>query len=201
MRAKELLRNLNVANQLTFLRLVAVPFFIISILQSRFGIALALFVAAGVTDLLDGLTARMFQLNTPLGAYLDPAADKLLMTSAFVLLTEYPSMFRDLDMVVRLPIWLTILTIFRDLLIVGISLMLYLIQHQTRFTPSLWGKCTTAIEMVLVGAFLLANFLGRAHPALDLLVWATLALTLFSGFHYMMRTIRSLGAAGSQGAS
>lgn len=201
MTGKELLRNLNVANQLTFLRLVAVPFFIISLLQSRFGVALALFLAAAVTDLLDGFTARYFRLNTQLGAFLDPAADKMLMTAGFILLTEYPVMFRDLEMVVRIPLWLTVLTIFRDLMIVGIALLLYLTSHQTRFAPSIWGKLTTVFEMVTVGAFLLANYLRKEHVFLDVLVWATLTLVLFSGFHYLMRTIRSLDAGPDRDAS
>ena len=193
MNLKTVLANLNPANQLTFLRLVAVPFFIIAILQQRFGVALVLFVAAAITDLLDGLMARLLHLRTPLGAYLDPAADKLLLLSAFVLLTEYPTMFRDLDMVARIPIWLTILTIFRDVLIVAVALTLYLAYHQKTFQPSVWGKLTTVFESVTVSFFLLFNYLGHTHRTLDVLVWATLALILTSGFHYLGRTIRMVG--------
>ena len=193
---KVLLANLTLANQLTFLRLVAVPFFIISVLQARFGVALVLFFGAALTDLLDGLTARVLRQGTPLGAYLDPAADKLLLTSAFILLTEYPSMFQQIPMAARIPIWLTVLTIFRELLIVGVSVTLYLAYGQTRFQPSIWGKLTTVAMSVTVGVLLLINFLGRSHGAFDVLVWVTLGLTLLSGFHYLGRTMRSEGRGG-----
>ena len=190
---KVLLAHLTLANQLTFLRLVAVPFFIIAVLQARFGVALVLFFGAAITDLLDGLTARLLRQRTPLGAYLDPAADKLLLTSAFILLTEYPSMFQEIPMAARIPIWLTILTIFRDVLIVGISVTLYLAYGQKRFQPSIWGKLTTVALSVTVGVLLLINFVGRSHAAFTVLVWVTLALTLVSGFHYLGRTMRSEG--------
>jgi len=192
MHPKNLLANLNLANQLTFLRLVAVPFFIISVLQGRFAVALALFVGAAVTDLLDGLTARLFKQGTPLGAYLDPAADKILLTAAFLMLTEYPSMFQDVAMVARIPVWLTILVIFRDVFIVAVALILYLTLRQTRFKPSIWGKLTTACEMLTVGLFLLTNALGRNVVPLEWMVWATLVLTFVSGFHYMATTIGGL---------
>lgn len=184
------LRQLNLANQLTFLRLVAVPFFILAILQGRFAIALGLFVGAALTDLLDGLTARHLDQRTALGAYLDPAADKLLLTAGFVLLTDYPRMFQQIDLVARIPLWLTILTISRDVLIVGVALLLHLALHERSFPPSLLGKVCTAAELTTVCVFLLASTLGRDHAGLDVMVWTTLGLTLFSGFHYMGRTLR-----------
>jgi cardiolipin synthase len=190
---KVLLANLTLANQLTFLRLVAIPFFIISVLQGRFGVALILFIGAALTDLLDGLTARILRQGTPLGAYLDPAADKLLLTSAFILLTEYPSMLQQVEMAVRIPIWLTILTIFRDVLIVGVALTLYLAYGQTRFRPSIWGKLTTVAESLTVAVVLLLNFIGREHRTFDVMLWLTLGLTLLSGFHYLAITMRSAG--------
>src|SRR6185295_1714878 len=124
MNPRTILLHANLANQLTFLRLVAVPFFVLAVLESRFALALVLFVGATVTDALDGLTARLMKQRTPLGALLDPAADKLLLTSAFVLLTDYPSMFKPIELVQRIPLWLTILTISRDVLIVCISVAL-----------------------------------------------------------------------------
>lgn len=184
------LRTLNLANQLTFLRLVATPFLIIAVLHGRFGLALLLFLGAAVTDLLDGLTARLFGQGTRLGAYLDPAADKLLLTAGFVVLTEYPSMLQQVEMVARIPLWLTILTISRDVMIVGIALMLHVSLGQTRFPPSIWGKWTTVGEFLTVTGFLLANWIGRRSSVLDVLVWITLALILISGLHYLQRTVR-----------
>lgn len=196
---QRLLANLNLANQLTFLRLITVPFFVIVVLQGRFGLALGLFIAAALTDLLDGLSARLLEQQTPLGAYLDPAADKLLLTAGFILLTQFPTMFQEIPMVARIPIWLTILTIFRDIFIVAVALILYVTQGQTSFAPSVWGKLTTMVEFATVALFLFANSLGRNLEMLELLVWATLAFTLISGFHYLIRTIRMLLSSGEAG--
>jgi cardiolipin synthase len=181
--------NLTLANQLTFLRLLAVPFFILAILNARFGLALWLFAGAGLTDLLDGLIARVFRQRTALGAYLDPAADKLLLTAGFILLTDYPSMFQDIPMVNRVPIWLTTLTISRDVFIVAVSLMLYLAYGVSKFRPTLLGKLTTVAEILTIGAFLLCNHLKREHWMLTAACWTTLTLILLSGFDYLWRTV------------
>ncbi len=189
---KKRVGHLTLANQLTFLRLVAVPFFIIAVLQARFGLAFGIFVAAGITDLFDGLVARVFRQRTALGAFLDPAADKLLLTSAFVLLTNYPSLFQSIPMTNRIPIVLTILMISRDVLIVAIAIMLNLAYGQTRFRPSLWGKITTGSELVTAGLVLLCNHYKGHHPIVSVSIATTLALILISGFHYLWRTIRQV---------
>ena len=190
---KSLLGTLTLANQLTFLRLVAAPFFILTVLDKRFDLALLVFGCAAVTDLLDGLTARLLRQESSLGAYLDPAADKIFSTVSFVVLTDYPALFRGIPMTNRIPVWLTILTISRDVFIVAVALMLYLAYGTTRFRPTIWGKLTTVSESLCVGTFLLFNQLGRAHPVLDVLVWVTLALILVSGFDYVRRTVRTVG--------
>ena len=190
--------HLTLANQLTFLRLVAVPFFILAVLEARFGLALTIFVAAGVTDLLDGLVARVFRQRTALGAFLDPAADKLLLTAAFVLLTKYPNLFQAIPMTNRIPIGLTILVISRDVLIVAIALMLNLAYGQTRFAPSIWGKITTGAELVTVGLVLLANHLQWKHPTVSFAIGGTLVLILVSGFHYLWRTMRQVRETGPE---
>ncbi len=189
---------LTLANQLTFLRLAAVPFFILAVLEARFALALGIFVAAGVTDLVDGLVARVFRQRTALGAYLDPIADKLLLTSAFILLTKYPNLFQTIPMTNRIPLALTILLISRDGLIVAISLMLVLAYGQTRFLPSIWGKITTGTELVTTGLVLLFNALGRTHPIVPIAIWLTLALILISGFHYLWRTMVQVREKGTE---
>jgi len=195
---KKRVGRLTLANQLTFLRLVAVPFFILAVLEARFGLALTIFVAAGVTDLLDGLVARVFRQRTALGAFLDPAADKLLLTAAFVLLTKYPNLFQAIPMTNRIPIGLTILVISRDVLIVAIALMLNLAYGQTRFAPSIWGKITTGAELVTVGLVLLANHLQWKHPTVSFAIGGTLVLILVSGFHYLWRTMRQVRETGPE---
>lgn len=197
MKLRRILGNATLSNQLTFLRLVAVPFFILAVLNARFDLALILFVGAGITDLLDGLTARLLKQRTPLGAYLDPAADKLLMTAAFILLTDYPAMFQEIPMTARLPIVITILAISRDVLISLIALMMYLAYGKTRFEPSIWGKLTTVAEILTISLYLLFNQLNRYHPILDVAVWTTLTLIFVSGFHYLTGTVRAVGAEGA----
>lgn len=198
---KKRVGHLTLANQLTFLRLVAVPFFILAVLEARFGVALAIFIAAAVTDLLDGLVARVFRQRTALGAFLDPAADKLLLTAAFVLLTNYPNLLQGIPMTNRIPIGLTILVISRDVLITLISVMLNLAYGQTRFQPSIWGKITTGAELVTTGLVLLCNHLGRTHPIVTVAIWTTLILILISGFHYLWRTVRQVREKGPDRAS
>jgi len=190
--------NLTLANQLTFLRLVAVPFFILTVLDARFGVALAIFVAAGVTDLLDGLIARVFQQRTALGAYLDPAADKLLLTAGFVLLTKYPNLLQTIPMTNRIPMFLTILVISRDVLIVVIAWMLHLAYGKTRFKPTVWGKITTGTELVTIGIVLLCNHLQREPLIVHVAIAATLTMVLVSGFHYLWRTVRVVHEQGPE---
>ena len=198
---KKRVGHLTLANQLTFLRLVAVPFFILAILEARFGLALVLFVAAGVTDLFDGLVARVFQQRTALGAFLDPAADKLLVTAAFVLLTKYPNLFQAIPMTNRIPIGLTILLISRDVLIVAIAIMLNLAYGQTQFQPSIWGKITTGAELVTAGLVLLCNHFMWSPPIVSVAIVTTLVLILISGFHYLWRTVRQVREKGPDRAS
>src|SRR5262249_10584149 len=162
------------------LRLAAIPFFILAVLEARFSLALAIFVAAGVTDLLDGAIARVFKQRTKLGAYLDPAADKLLLTAGFVLLTRYPNLFQNIPMANRIPIFLTILVISRDVLIVSIAWMLHLAYAETRFRPSLPEKITTGTELVTIGIVLLCNALGRAHPMVRVAIDTTLVMIFVS---------------------
>jgi cardiolipin synthase len=198
---KKRVGHLTLANQLTFLRLVAVPFFILAVLEARFGVALAIFIAAGVTDLLDGLVARVFRQRTALGAYLDPAADKLLLIAAFILLTRYPNLFQTIPMTNRIPIGLTILVTSRDVLIVAIAFMLNLAYGQTRFQPSLWGKITTGAELVTTGLVLLCNHLERSYPIVTFAIRTTLILILVSGFHYLWRTVKQVREKGPDRAS
>jgi cardiolipin synthase (CMP-forming) len=175
---------LTYANQLTILRLIFVPCFVVLIVYGHIAAATLLFVLAGITDGLDGLIARKLGQRTALGSYLDPMADKLLLTAAFVTLS-IPS----LPLAVHIPVWLTILTISRDLLIALSALIIHLKTGHSEFPPSMLGKWTTAFELVTVGLGLLANFSGRLVPdAFRAGVFVTLALVLASGLHYAYRS-------------
>jgi len=185
--------GLTLANVLTILRMAVIPFFIVALGYNRHGWALVLFAAAGITDLLDGLIARIWSQQTSVGAILDPMADKLLLTSAFVMLAlpDGPRAFPDLELTNRFPIYLVVITISRDVFISLISMVMYMTLGQRRFPPSLPGKLTTTLQIVLVAVFLLANYLDRELQILGLgLVWTTLALTLASGFHYIYLATR-----------
>src|SRR5512138_117083 len=127
---------LTYANQLTILRMVFVPCFVILLIYDHPKSATILFLLAAITDGLDGLLARKLQQKTVLGSFLDPMADKILLTAAFVTLT-IPS----LPLLLHIPTWLTVLTISRDVLIALSVLIIHLQTHHTSFPPSLLGKC------------------------------------------------------------
>src|SRR3954470_4458276 len=128
---------LTTANQLTILRIVFVPVFIILLAYDELGWALGTFVIAGITDVLDGLIARRFGQKTTIGAVLDPLADKLLMTTS-ILILSLPQM----EFLNTIPRWLMIIIIFRDLFILLVSLVTVLIVGWRMFKPSIYGKAT-----------------------------------------------------------
>jgi cardiolipin synthase (CMP-forming) len=181
---------LTYANQLTILRMVFVPCFVILLIYGHPKSATILFVLAGITDGLDGLIARKFGQKTVLGSFLDPMADKILLTAAFITLTV-PSV----PLVLHIPVWLTVLTISRDVLIAVSVLIIHLQTRHAEFPPSILGKCTTAVQLLLVGICMLANFeIKAAIGFFPFVKFATLAFTLASGLHYMYRSIRIIAA-------
>ena len=180
--------GLTLANVLTILRMVVVPFFIMLVGYNRSGWALVLFIAAGITDLLDGLIARVWAQQTKVGAILDPLADKLLLTAAFIMLAlpDRPKAFPELVLVNHVPIYLVIITISRDLFISLIAGVMYMALDRTKFPPSLLGKLTTTAQILTVAVTLLCNYLGRVSAVwVPSLIWLSLALTVLSGFHYI----------------
>ena len=179
--------SLTLANQLTLIRLALVPAFVILVLYGRMGWALAAFVTAGITDGLDGLIARWTNKRTALGAFLDPMADKLLLVSAFVVLS-----LPGIGLVNRIPVWLTVLVISRDVAIVATVAIVSLTLGPRTFPPSVFGKVATALYIVTVAVVLLFNFLQQRSLVVDLAVWVSLAITLLSGFHYVVHVRRTL---------
>jgi cardiolipin synthase (CMP-forming) len=168
------------------LRMVFVPCFVILLIYGHPKSATAIFVLAGLTDGLDGLLARKLQQKTVLGSFLDPMADKILLTAAFIALTV-PA----LPLAMHIPTWLTVLTISRDMLISVSVLVIHLKTHHKQFPPSMLGKCTTAAQLLTVGICLLGNFEeGIALAAFPYVTYFTLAFTLASGLHYSYRSIK-----------
>jgi cardiolipin synthase len=171
---------LTTANQLTLLRVLLVPAFVILIVYGYLGWALVTFTLAGLTDALDGLIARWSGEKTTLGAWLDPVADKLLLVTAFVMLTM-PGM----ALTYRLPVWLTVLVISRDVVILLTVAVVNLAAGPTTFRPSIFGKAATAIYVVTAGTALLVNYLEGPVVAVRVCVYASLAITLVSSVHYI----------------
>jgi cardiolipin synthase (CMP-forming) len=179
---------LTYANQLTILRMIFVPCFVLLVIYGHPRIAALLFLLAGITDGLDGWMARVLKQKTELGQFLDPMADKLLLTAAFVTLTV-PSV----PVPLHIPAWLTVLTISRDVVIALSALIIHLQTGHTKFPPTILGKCTTAAQLCLVADCMMANFTSFPWEPLFLpVIFATLILTLASGFHYAYRAVKGI---------
>src|SRR6188472_4756711 len=133
------MRNLTLANQLTILRILIVPLFVILVVYGMLGAALLAFMVAGLTDALDGLIARRAGQRTSLGAWLDPMADKLLLVATFIVLT-----IPTIPLTNHLPLWLTVSVISRDIVIIAVVAVVNLAVGPRTFRPSIWGKMTTA---------------------------------------------------------
>jgi cardiolipin synthase len=176
---------LTTANQLTLLRMLLIPAFVILVVYGHLGWALVVFATAGVTDGLDGLIARRAGQKTQLGAWLDPAADKLLLVTTFVVLT-----MPDLGLENRLPIWLTVLIISRDVVIVLTVAIVNLAIGPRTFRPSLFGKIATATYILTAVTAMLFNYLERHSVVVDVFIYASLAITLVSSFHYIWHAAR-----------
>lgn len=171
---------LTLANQLTLLRMLLIPAFAILVIYGYLGSALLVFVVAGITDLLDGLIARRAGQKTTLGAWLDPVADKLLLVTTFVVLTLPLEHLSN-----RLPLWLTVLMISRDIGIVATVAIVNLAVGRRTFTPSIWGKLATATYVATGVVTLYFNYLGYPSVFVDLFVYLSLVVTLVSGLHYI----------------
>lgn len=184
-------RILTVPNQLTFLRLAFLPFFVIAIKYSRYQMALGILVAAGLSDALDGLLARGLNQKTPLGAYLDPIADKLLLSSSYFVLALKS----------KVGWWLAILVLGRDVLLLAASAVILLTHGYRPFPPSLWGKATTFFEILLIVLVLLLA--GWNVPTLldtrRICAYVVAALVVISGLHYSIVVSRRLHAEAGAG--
>ena len=172
--------RLTFATKITLIRMLLIPFVATSILYRRYGLALLLFLISGLSDLFDGLIARKFHQKSRLGALLDPMADKLLLSTSFVLLT-IPST----GVTVSIPLWLTVIVFGRDILIVGSAVAIALTTGFTKFDPSIYGKASTVVQIACVLGVLLVNYLRAYLGVLAPVFYITFALTLFSGFHYV----------------
>jgi cardiolipin synthase len=182
--------TLTPANQLTLLRMLLIPVIAIQLIYGYIGLALVAFCVAGITDMLDGLIARWSGQKTELGAWLDPMADKLLLVTTFIVLTLPLEHMPN-----RLPVWLTVLMISRDVGIVATVAIVNLAVGRRTFMPSILGKIATATFILTGIATLYFNFLGQRSRVVDAFVYASLAATVVSSLHYIWKAMRGGGLA------
>src|SRR5882757_10275213 len=175
-----------VPNQITLLRLGFLPLFLILIVYEHYRWALLILVLAGLSDGIDGLLARKLDQKSAIGAYLDPIADKLLLSSSFVILA----------MEKITPWWLTIMVLSRDILLLIVAAVIILISGYRPFPPSLVGKATTFFQIIFVFAVVLAAAFPYNHweEVNRVLIYTVTAFTVFSGFHYCFATARKLSS-------
>jgi cardiolipin synthase (CMP-forming) len=180
-------------NLLTLLRICMAPFLVAAILDNHYALGFWLFLAAGLTDALDGLLARVLHQRSMLGHYLDPVADKLLLSTLFLVLLHKGLM----------PVTVTVLVFGRDVGILLVAAILYAAVGRREFRPSIFGKANTLAQISAVAAVLLdqlirAAWVGHLRTiALD----ATIALTVASGLHYAWVVSRRTGNTGSNGSA
>jgi len=181
-------------NLLTLLRMCLAPFLVAAILEEHYALSFGLFVAAGITDALDGTLARLLKQRSTFGAYLDPVADKLLLSTLFLVLLHEGLM----------PVTVTVLVFGRDVGILLVSALLYAAVGRREFHPSIWGKANTLAQIAAVSAVLLEKVTPDWYwveafrtVALD----ATMALTVISGLHYAWTVSRRGGASAANGAN
>ena len=179
------MRNLTFANQLTILRIVLIPAFVLLVVYGRLGAALLVFMTAGATDALDGLIARRAGQRTSLGAWLDPMADKLLLVTTFIVLT-----LPAIPLTNHLPLWLTVVVISRDVVILAVVAIVNLAIGPRTFRPSMLGKATTAMFIVTSVVVMYFNFRRETSILVDVGVWLSGALTTVSAADYFFRLRR-----------
>lgn len=175
--------TLSLPNIISLGRLLAVPLAVWLILDGELGWAFWLFVAAAVSDAIDGIIARLWHAQTVLGGYLDPLADKALLVSVYLTLGQQG----------YLPVWLVILVVFRDIMIVGGVLLLYFLKESFAMQPLFISKFNTLAQIALAGTVLAVHGLGLVVPAvfgvpgLTALFWVIAGSTILSGIGYMIQ--------------
>jgi cardiolipin synthase len=188
-KVEEKLRPLTVPNFLTLLRMAMVPFFVLAVSDANFELALWIFIVAGITDALDGFVARRMDMRSLIGAYLDPIADKMLITVAYISLTV------PQGQAVVIPLWLTILALFRDFVIMVVAVVLYQVEGLREFPPSVLGRATTFAQVLTVSVVLLANVVHIPMLVPVSCFYLSFLLVILSGFNYIYRVSRFVDEA------
>jgi cardiolipin synthase (CMP-forming) len=175
------------ANLLTFLRIALMFPFLYLVSEGRFGLALSVFFLASLTDFADGYVARRYNQESNLGRFLDPLADKLVTTAAFVVMAVPHAGFPSI------PAWLAAAVVGRDLVIVLGALVIYQMTRYKDFKPTLLGKINTLVELGLIVWFLVFHTTGKLIFLLPFLYLVVLASVIISGVEYIVQGLRILG--------
>ncbi|HYS16332.1 MAG TPA: CDP-diacylglycerol--glycerol-3-phosphate 3-phosphatidyltransferase [Candidatus Binatia bacterium] len=175
---------MGLANWLTLLRILLIPVFVTLLVYRRPGLALVVFCVAALTDLLDGWVARRWKDESTLGAFLDPTADKLLLTASFITLTYLKA----------LPFWIAALVISRDVILVVGALLIYMLGGRIRPRPTWAGKAATFFQVLAVLTGLLARFF-QFELAPRPVLWFAAGFTIISGLQYIIQGMRFLNAS------
>lgn len=176
---------MNTANKITLLRVLLVPFFMVFLMMPSSAchwIALAIFIIASATDGIDGYIARKYNQITTFGKFVDPLADKMLTTAAFVVFVADG----------RVAPWALFIIMAREFIVSGVRLLA--VGEGKVIAASFWGKLKTVMHMVAIIAAIVLNeatFIPAhdtiAQPIIDVLMWITVALTVFSGIDYLIK--------------
>jgi cardiolipin synthase (CMP-forming) len=173
---------MGLANWLTTLRILLIPVFVTLLVYRRAAEALAVFCLASLTDLLDGYIARTRGNQTRLGAFLDPVADKLLLTSAFVTLTYLRV----------IPFWIAAVVVSRDLVLSVGVLVIHVAGGSVNPAPSWIGKLSTVFQMATVLAAMISFYFGALHTLPRLFAWVTAVFTVSSGLDYIIKGLKQI---------
>lgn len=186
-------RVVTLPNILTVIRMVLIPVFVSMLFYERFGWALGVFVVAGVTDGLDGLLARRFDQKSQLGTILDPIADKLLLVTAFIVLSLPSIIPQPMPRHFPVPFWVTAAVISRDIFIVVGSAAINIVTGFRRFRPSWLGKVNTVVQILAVVVILTAaHFPGISGYVLPSVYTIVFTSAVISGLHYIFFVSRLL---------
>lgn len=178
-------RVVTVPNLLTALRMVLVPVFVTLVYYHRFGWALLVFFIAGITDSFDGIIARRFNQDSQLGRILDPIADKLLLVTAFIILSLKTMMPVPLPRHLPIPFWVTAAVISRDVFIIVGAAAINLVTGFKGFRPSWPGKASTVVQTFGLCYVLSATNFPNLSGYLPTIYTTVFAFALISGLHYI----------------
>jgi cardiolipin synthase len=183
--------TMTIPNFITLVRIILAPVFVIYLISDRLTSALIVFVICTVSDGVDGMVARLFNQKSKLGAYLDPLADKLLLVTAFLVLSAMG----------HLPAWVTVAVIARDVTILLGVVVIHLFKLELRIRPSVLSKVNTCFQFITVTAVLSKGVFVLPSTLYDYFYYATVLFTIASGLHYIQYGLRIMSSNGKNGTS